>query len=144
MAEGGKYGGWLCNSGHAVIESIIQTIWLLCSHQFNLPLRFGGRRVAEPPRLDIHVTVGGKPVNEWQGIPAPGPRRVEVIIIPDEGFKTFLPKDARYRVSEWEVTLARGSRPVKTKKVNASKATLSDFTFLAQPGDRIVIEVKFE
>jgi gliding motility-associated protein GldM len=99
-------------------------------------------KVRTIPKPEIQITVGGKPVDERQGVPAPGPRKLEIKAIPDEGFKTFLPKDARYRVAQWEVTLARGSRPVKTKKVDTPEVSLSDFAALAQPGDRIVIEVK--
>ncbi|MEO1219238.1 MAG: GldM family protein, partial [Bacteroidota bacterium] len=61
----------------------------------------------------------------------------------DESFKNFLPKDARYRVAQWEITLARGSRPLKNKKIyGQEEVSLSEFTPLVQPGDRIVVEVK--
>ena len=99
-------------------------------------------QVRKIPKPEIQVTSAGKPVDERKGIPCPGPRRLEIKAVPDEGFKTFLPKDARYRVAEWEVTLARGSRPIKTKKINSQEVSLSDFASLAQAGDRIVIEVK--
>lgn len=99
-------------------------------------------KVRTIPKPSIQVTSGGKPLDERQGIPSPGPRKIEVRAIPDESFKTFLPKDARYRVAQWEVTLARGSRPIKTKKVNSQDVRLNDFATLAQSGDRIVIEVK--
>ncbi len=99
-------------------------------------------KVRTIPRPDIQITVGGKAFDERQGIPSPGPRKVEIKAVPDEGFKTFLPKDARYRVAQWEVTLARGSRPIKTKKVDTPEVNLSDFASLAQAGDRIVVEVK--
>ncbi|MEJ7661905.1 MAG: GldM family protein [Hymenobacter sp.] len=37
--------------------------------------------------------------------------------VPDAGFLTFLPEDARFRVSRFEVTLARGKRPVQQTQV---------------------------
>lgn len=95
------------------------------------------------PKPHIQVTSGRKPLNELQGIPSPGPRRIEIRAIPDESFKNFLPKDARYRVAQWEITLARGSRPLKNKKIyGQEEVSLSEFTPLVQPGDRIVVEVK--
>eukprot|EP01132_Coremiostelium_polycephalum_P000275 gene275-360_t len=99
-------------------------------------------KVRTIPKPTIQITSGGKPLNERQGMPAPGPRRLEIKALADEGFKVFLPKDARYRVAEWEVTLARGSRPIQTKKITSQEVNLSDFAAAAQPGDRIVIEVK--
>lgn len=100
-------------------------------------------KVRTIPRPEIQITSGGKPINERQGVVAPGPRKIEVKVVPDESFLSFLPKDARYRVAEWEVTLARGSRPIQTKKINnQQEATLNDFAALAQSGDRIVIEIK--
>lgn len=100
-------------------------------------------KVRTIPRPDIQVTSGGKPINERQGVVAPGPRKIEIKVIPDESFLAFLPKDARYRVAEWEITLARGSRPIQTKKVsNQQEVILNDFAASAQSGDRIVIEIK--
>jgi gliding motility-associated protein GldM len=99
-------------------------------------------KVRTIPKPSIQITSGGQVINERQGVPVPGPRKLEIRAIPDESFKSFLPKDARYRVAEWEVTLARGSRPIQVKKVTSQEVSLSDFAALAQPGDRIVIEVK--
>jgi gliding motility-associated protein GldM len=100
-------------------------------------------KVRTIPRPEIQVTSGGKPINERQGVVAPGPRKIEVKVIPDESFLSFLPKDARYRVAEWEVTLARGSRSIQTKRLsNQQEVTLNDFAALAQSGDRIVVDVK--
>jgi hypothetical protein len=70
-------------------------------------------------------------------------RSIDVKAVPDESFAQFLPKDARYRVTRWEVTLARGSRPVgQPKRVTSESASLADFASRARPGDRLVIEVK--
>jgi hypothetical protein len=62
--------------------------------------------------------------------------------IPDESFKTFLPKDARFRVTQWECILVRGKRPVKTEVFTSENGNLSSFASQAQPGDRILIDVK--
>jgi gliding motility-associated protein GldM len=94
------------------------------------------------PKPDIKLLSRGKEVNEKIGESAPGPRVLTVAAIPDDSFKQFLPKDARYRVTEWEVTLARGPRPVTTLKFNSPDADLSNLAAQAKPGDRLVIEVK--
>ena len=99
-------------------------------------------KVRKIPKPDISITSKGKPVNEKKGMLAPGPRKLEARVIADESFKTFLPKDARYRVAQWEVSLARGSRALKIKKVNGQTVSLSEFAALAKAGDRLVIEIK--
>lgn len=99
-------------------------------------------QVRKIPRPDVMITSKGKRINEKTGMPAPGPRGLEARVVPDESFKIFLPKDARYRVAQWEVSLARGSRALKTKTVNNQKISLNDFASLARAGDRIVIEIK--
>ena len=74
-------------------------------------------KVRTIPKPEVMLTSKGKLLDERKGVPSPGPRSLEIKAIADESFKTFLPKDARYRVAQWEVSLARGSRAVKTKKV---------------------------
>ncbi len=101
--------------------------------------KFKVRRIPKPT---VELKDRGKAVNEKVGMPAPGPRSLEIKAVPDESFAQFLPKDARYRISEWEVTLARGSRPVATQKVTNEKVNLNAFASKARPGDRIVAEVK--
>ncbi|MDN4166148.1 gliding motility protein GldM [Cytophagales bacterium LB-30] len=100
-------------------------------------------KVRPIPKPEITVTAGGKPVNEKMGESITKLRRLEIKAVPDEGFASFLPKDAQYRVTEAEVTLARGSRPVAgPMKVTNEVADLSSFQGPAKPGDRIVVEIK--
>ena len=94
------------------------------------------------PKPTIEAVSNGKPVDEKQGVASPGPRSITMRAVPDESFKAFLPKDARYRVSEWDCILVRGKRPVSQQKVTSETANLAAFAAQAQPGDRILIEVK--
>ncbi len=94
------------------------------------------------PKPEIQALTNGKPVDEKQGVAAPGPRSITMKAIPDESFKAFLPKDARYRVAEWDCILVRGKRPVAQQKVSSETANLASFAAQAQAGDRILIEVK--
>jgi gliding motility-associated protein GldM len=94
------------------------------------------------PKPEIVVSANGKPVDEKVGMPAPGPRSLTVTAKPDESFAAFLPKDARYQVTSWMAVLVRGRRPVATQNFNGSTGNLSSFAAQAQPGDRIMVEVK--
>ena len=70
------------------------------------------------------------------------PSSISVFAIPDAGFKSELPSEANYYVSQWKAYLVRGKRPVGTSI--ASRKTRADVSVLrsrAKPGDRITIEV---
>lgn len=94
------------------------------------------------PEPKIVAKYRGKEVDQKRGMTAPGPRSIEIDAIPDQSFKQFLPNDARYRVVSWEAILVRGKRPVNKKEFSTPEGNLSSFAAQAQPGDRILIEVK--
>ena len=95
------------------------------------------------PKPTIECFVGGRPINEKQGTPGTAVRSMTLKAIPDAGFLTFLPEDARFRVTRYEVTLVRGRRPaLATKTVNGPQADLSDIVNAYREGDRIYVEVK--
>ncbi|HLF34645.1 MAG TPA: GldM family protein, partial [Cyclobacteriaceae bacterium] len=93
------------------------------------------------PKPDILMQVAGKAVDEKVGLPQP-PRTLTLTAVPDKSFAEFLPNDARYRVLEWEVMLARGRRQVQSMVVNGPDANISALAGLARPGDRIVATVR--
>jgi len=95
------------------------------------------------PKPEIQCVVGGRPANEKQGTPITAVRNMQLRAVPDAGFATFLPQDARYRVARYEITLVRGKRPaMPTRTVNGPTADLSDVVNSAREGDRLYIEVK--
>ncbi|QNH61964.1 gliding motility protein GldM [Hymenobacter sediminicola] len=95
------------------------------------------------PKPEIKCIVGGREANEKQGTPITAVRNLSLKAIPDAGFATFLPEDARYRVSRYEVTLVRGKRPaMPTRTVNGPDVSLNDVVNSAREGDRLYIEVK--
>ena len=90
-----------------------------------------------------------------------------LIIVPEQTFATLFPKDARYRIVEWEIILARGTRPLMRQYIKGDSTEtylwdsqgnmnlnnqkkleslqsfpLTKFRDLAKPGDRYVIEIK--
>jgi hypothetical protein len=82
-------------------------------------------------------------VNDKQGTPGTAVRSLTLKAIPDAGFATFLPDDARFRVSRYEVTLVRGKRPaIPTKTISGPTADLSDVVNSYREGDRLYVEVK--
>lgn len=100
-------------------------------------------RVKTVPKPDIVPFVNNKPADLKNGVnAASGPRGLELRAIADKDFKEFLPNDARYRVTGWVVTLARGKRSIGSKKVTSGKVNLSDLAQKAKAGDRYVIETK--
>ena len=100
-------------------------------------------KVKKVPKPEIRFYARGKEIDQKNGVTiAQLPRNITAKAIPDESFASFLPKDARYRVTAWEVTLARGKRAIKTKRVTSEKVGITDMAQKARPGDRIVIEVK--
>jgi len=92
------------------------------------------------PKPDIIILNGKKPINEKQG--GRCPRSLKAVAEADKDFKTFLPKDARYRVNKWKVTLARGRRGMGTETANGPTANISRLASDARDGDRLVIEVE--
>lgn len=95
------------------------------------------------PKPTIECFVGGRQVNEKQGTPGSAVRSMTLRAIPDVGFATFLPDDAKFRVSSYEVTLVRGRRPaIGTRTINGPTADLSDVVNAYREGDRLYIEVK--
>jgi gliding motility-associated protein GldM len=100
-------------------------------------------KVRRIPKPEIRLYNRGREVNVKQGETVSALRQLDIKAIPDESFKTFLPKDARYRVTGWEVTLARGKRPVAPpSKVTNESLAVGTLMQKAKEGDRIVVEVK--
>ena len=98
-------------------------------------------RVKQIPKPELVLKSGGKEIDLKRGV-SQVPREITLDAEPDEDFAQFLPEDARYRVTKWEVTLARGARGLETIPVTSRNANLSSFVSKARPGDRIVIEAK--
>lgn len=98
-------------------------------------------RVKPVPLPTIKLANGNRALNLKDG--GRVPRSLKVKAIPDQDFAEFLPSDARYKVSKWEVTLARGNRAIGgTKKLTSESVNLNDFAQSARDGDRLVIEVR--
>ena len=95
------------------------------------------------PKPDIKCFVGGREANEKQGTPGTAIRSMQIRAIPDAGFATFLPDDARYKVTRFEVTLVRGKRPaLPPRMINGPQGDLTDIVNAFREGDRVYVDVK--
>jgi gliding motility-associated protein GldM len=105
--------------------------------------KFKVRLVPKPELIAKLNSKKGKPVDQKRGMKAPGPRKIYMDAVPDNGFAKALPKDARFRTVKWTATLVRGKRPVGAPKTfTKPDGNLTAFAQKAKPGDRIMIEVK--
>ncbi|MBX0292717.1 gliding motility protein GldM [Hymenobacter sp. HSC-4F20] len=95
------------------------------------------------PKPEIKCVVGGREANEKQGTPITAVRNMQLRAVADAGFANFLPDDARFRVTRYEVILVRGKRPAMPPMTfNGPTADLSNVVNSAREGDRLYIEVK--
>ncbi len=117
--------------------------------------------VPNSAKVTLSVSSGGNPIGSKtfgvKMIPTPEvkarglnlkqggacPRSITLDAIPDASFKDQLPKDARYRVSGFTVTLARGRRVIGSPVTsNGPTVDIGSLGQQAKEGDRLVIEVK--
>lgn len=98
------------------------------------PFNFPVRRVPKP-------TIKLLGIDERRGASATGLRTINIGAIADESFKSTNPEDAAFRVAEFEVNLARGSRRVGGGSFSGT-ANISNLAQQAQAGDRYVVVVK--
>jgi gliding motility-associated protein GldM len=93
------------------------------------------------PKPEIKIMNGGKEIDQKQG--GACPRSLRAVAVAEASVKDAVPKDARYKVTEWEITLARGKRAIGgVQKLTSDEAGLTNQASQAQAGDRLVIEVK--
>ncbi len=97
--------------------------------------------VQRVPKPTLELRVNGGAYDDRRGISASAARSIQVLAIADESFKNFLPEDARYRVSQIQVSLARGTRRVAGPLTLNGGGSISSLAQNAQPGDRYVIEI---
>ncbi|WP_242926111.1 gliding motility protein GldM [Pontibacter vulgaris] len=98
-------------------------------------------KVRPIPKPQLVALVNGRPIDVKRGVPAASFRAVEIQAQADEGFKQFLPQEARYRVTKWKAYLVRNNQPIDQADINGPSANLTQFAAKASRGDRVVIEV---
>ncbi|WP_151086958.1 type IX secretion system motor protein PorM/GldM [Hymenobacter baengnokdamensis] len=150
-ALGAQYQPSFSASGASVINGQKGDVTLVPNaREVTLNVSSGGNAIGSQtfkvrpiPNPTIKCYTGGSEANEKQGTPGNQIRSVTLRAIPDPGFATFLPEDARYRVSRFQAVLARGKRPViGPKTINGPQGDFSDMVNAYKEGDRLFIEVQ--
>ena len=59
----------------------------------------------------------------------------------DKFFKAEFPKDSRYKVTKWKVTLVRGMRPLAVKTFTSPSGNIQAFSSRVSDDCRIIVEV---
>jgi gliding motility-associated protein GldM len=103
---------------------------------------FSVRRVPKPT---IVASVNGSPINEnmkKRGIGASSARIINVQAVSDEDFRATNPDDAKFRVSSYDVFIARGTRPKPGNQKGVSgQVNIGAMSSNAEGGDRLLIIV---
>jgi gliding motility-associated protein GldM len=150
-ALGAQYQPSFSASGAAVITGQKGEVTLVPdSREVTLNVSSGGNAIGSQefkvrpiPLPTIKCFIGSTDGEDKKGVPAGQLRNITLRAIPDAGFATFLPDDARFRVSSFEVTLARGKRPVQqTQTINGPQGDISSLANVARADDRLFVEVK--
>jgi len=150
-ALGAQYQPSFSASGAAAIPGQKGEVTLVpTAREVTLNVSSGGNAIGSQtfkvrpiPLPTIKCFVGSVDGEDKRGVPAGMLRSITMRAIPDPGFATFLPDDARFRVSRFEVTLARGKRPVQqTKSINGNVGDISEMANAARADDRLFVEVK--
>ncbi len=95
-------------------------------------------QVKQIPQPTVLLNANNRRVDFKRGI-QPKLGDFMIRMMPDEEFKTTVPKDARYKVQEVELILIRDKNIVKKQMSNTSK--LERFHTLEQKGDIYVIKI---
>ena len=150
-ALGAQYQPSFSASGAAVITGQKGEVTLVPdAREVTLNVSSGGNAIGSQefkvrpiPLPTIKCFIGSTDGEDKKGVPAGQLRSITLRAIPDAGFATFLPDDARFRVSSFEVTLARGKRPVQqTQTINGPQGDISSLANVARADDRLFVEVK--
>jgi len=69
------------------------------------------------------------------------PRQIVLRANPDPDFANALPKEARYRVTRWRITLASGGDIKQRSEPSAEAFNLNAWRSIVKKGDRVVVEI---
>jgi gliding motility-associated protein GldM len=136
-------GGDVIKGGKVGSITVVPT-----SANVELTVSSGGNRIGVEkfkvrtlPKPEIKIMNGGREIDQKLG--GACPRSLKAVAVAEQSIKDAVPKDARYKVTEWEVTLARGKRAIGgVMKLTSDEAGLTNQASSAQAGDRLVMEVK--
>lgn len=101
---------------------------------------FPVRRVPSPSIVMQNET--RQEIDEARGVTVQAlPRQIIVQAEPDPDFANALPKEARYRITRWRITLASGGDIKQRAEPTSEAFNLNAWRSIAKRGDRVVVEV---
>ena len=101
---------------------------------------FPVRRVPSPTISLLNET--RQEIDEAKGVTVKAlPRQIILKANPDPDFANALPKEARYRVTRWRITLASGGDIKQRQEPSSEAFNLNSWRSIARKGDRVVIEI---
>jgi len=101
---------------------------------------FPVRRVPSPTISLLNE--GRQEIDEAKGVSVQAlPRQIILKANPDPDFANALPKEARYRVTRWRITLASGGDIKQRSEPTSEAFNLNAWRSIARKGDRVVVEI---
>ncbi len=101
---------------------------------------FPVRRVPSPTISLLNET--RQEIDEAKGVTVKAlPRQIILKANPDPDFANALPKEARYRVTRWRITLASGGDIKQRQEPSSEAFNLNAWRSIARKGDRVVVEI---
>ena len=104
-----------------------------------IPLGVKKYKVKLMPKPEILVKCNNRLVDLVKGVSTGDLRKVEVVVVPDNGFRASNPTDCRYRAVYWKASLVRNGRIKGLPKV-VRQGVGNLRSLQAQSGDRIIVE----
>lgn len=99
--------------------------------------------VQKIPLPTITIKKGSSVINVLNGITKNDIPQLIISVEANPDFKKFLPQDARYKITKWNVICARRSKSLIPPKAGSGlRLNLGNACSNAQPGDRIVLEIE--
>lgn len=98
--------------------------------------------VRKIPLPTVQIKNGTAAINVLNGINKNDINKLVISVEANPDFKTFLPQDARYKIKKWNVILARRSSAKGKDAGSGTRLNLGNKFEMAQPGDRIVVEIE--
>jgi len=94
------------------------------------------------PQPKIEVLINGRPVDPRTGVSIKEVRNITVRAIPDKDFKSKLPEEAKYLITEWKLTVASGRSGRFNRSYTSETVALGELASDLKPSERFIIDIK--
>ena len=101
-------------------------------------LEFYSVKVPQPKIIPYYR---GRPISFQRGLKISNPLKIWIKAVPNDKFRALMPKDARFKVTKWRVSLIENKQLISSLEFEDTYAELSELMKVAKPGYQIVIEI---